>query len=100
LLVSGHSAILSSLGRRAARLPIWHQLNLIPDFPADDPEPQNSVACAQDGECFNSGCGYACLSTRDRHTLWLDCVAFPDEARRLRDHYCGCIDGSCRWFTQ
>jgi hypothetical protein len=72
----------------------------IADFPPSDPEAQNTVACTHDGECPDSGCGYACLSTRDRHTLWFDCVALPHEAALLRDHFCGCIAGFCRWFRQ
>jgi len=57
-------------------------------------------ACAHDGECFNSGCGYSCLSTRDPHPFWFDCLGLPESERLLRDHYCGCVDRICSWFTQ
>jgi hypothetical protein len=72
----------------------------IVDVGSGNPNPNHSGACAHDGECRDSGCGYACLSTRDRQFLEFACIALPAEDRRLRDHYCGCVDGTCSWFTQ
>ena len=57
-------------------------------------------ACTHDGECFHSGCGYACLSTRDPHPFGYECIGLPYVERVLRDHYCGCVEGTCLWFTQ
>jgi hypothetical protein len=57
-------------------------------------------ACAHDGECYDSGCGYSCLSTRDTQLSWSDCIGVRDMDRRLRDHYCGCVESACVWFTQ
>lgn len=64
-----------------------------------DPDPRKG-ACAHDGECYDSGCGYACLSTRDEQHIWFACVAFPDIAASLRGQFCGCVNSRCSWFAQ
>jgi hypothetical protein len=62
--------------------------------------PNRPGACSHDGECFNSGCGYSCLSVRNGHHVWFDCIDSPSADARLRHDFCGCVEGNCRWFRQ
>jgi hypothetical protein len=57
-------------------------------------------ACAHDGECYDPGCGYSCLSTRDVQATWSYCISEPTIAASMRGQFCGCVSGRCRWFAQ
>jgi hypothetical protein len=57
-------------------------------------------ACAHDGECYDPGCGYSCLSTRDVQATWAWCISEPVITASMRGQFCGCVSGRCRWFGQ
>jgi hypothetical protein len=56
--------------------------------------------CSFDGECVNSGCGYQCLSvqTLQANTAYT-CIGLPKVDALLDRALCGCVEGSCSWFT-
>jgi hypothetical protein len=59
--------------------------------------------CTYDGECFDSGCGYQCLSVHHRTAgkqVSFTCEANERIGYALRDAYCGCVAGNCAWFGQ
>ena len=55
--------------------------------------------CSYDGECYDSGCGYACASVREGDMV-STCEARPEIEASLTNHYCGCVEGFCNWFSQ
>jgi hypothetical protein len=63
---------------------------------------QQEPNCSHDGECIDSGCGYGCLSVRAREdpSIAALCLRDPKSDAALADAFCGCVEGSCRWFTQ
>lgn len=54
-----------------------------------------SAACAHDGDCVRGGCGNHCLHwSQPRFTGTCEVRA------EIWDHYCGCLEHRCQWFTQ
>jgi hypothetical protein len=62
--------------------------------------PAHEYLCSHDGECIASGCGYACISLTVAGNVGFTCEGHPDLDEALADHFCGCVDGLCRWFRQ
>jgi hypothetical protein len=56
--------------------------------------------CDSDGECIDSGCGYRCLSTRDRSDHFYLCLGISDLDNALATAACGCFHHHCAWVHQ
>jgi hypothetical protein len=64
-----------------------------PIFPG--PSPRN---CRWDGECVNSGCGYACEPVSEAGRVFT-CEGHRDLDELLDGALCGCVSGACQWFN-
>jgi hypothetical protein len=63
-------------------------------FP-DLPERVLEGECAHDGDCYVTGCGNRCSSW-----IWRNYPSTCQGRPELRDSFCGCVAGRCRWFDQ
>jgi hypothetical protein len=72
----------------------------IPEELPDYWTPSHEYLCSHDGECIASGCGYACISLTVAGNVGFTCEGHPELEDALADHFCGCVDGLCRWFSQ
>lgn len=56
---------------------------------------QEGAACTHDGDCVRGGCGNHCVPwSQPRFTATCEVRA------EIWDHYCGCLEQRCQWFTQ
>jgi hypothetical protein len=63
-------------------------------FP-DLPERVLEGECADDGDCYVTGCGNRCSSW-----IWRNYPSTCQGRPELGDSFCGCVAGRCRWFEQ